>query len=397
MIRKIVSLILASIMPLGLVGCFDKVELEERAIVLAIGIDKYTEEEDTNIEKNGEEKRFIVSLAMPDVSEEEKEGKSEKNQSEAMQDSSGKSKNEAIKLGEGASVASVIQLIDTYMSKKLYFGHTKAVVLGNEILKDEDMLKEVIDSLERNNEISRKVVILGTSKNAKDILETVPKDEKMLGIYINDFYKNGKRSSALTYNIDLEDMIQDMLAREDAVLPDIEIVDDDVRLFGTVALKQGKYAGRLDSAESRGLLWVVDKKSLGEIDAPFEDGYISTTIYKKKVKRKIEEKDGKIKVRFDINAEGNISEYSLGKSIVMNSDEYKKVEEALALEVRKNIELAINKMKELGADLFGLKELIRREKYDLYKKYNLENVNIYEIVDIEVLVNVRIKGGGSVK
>ena len=76
-----------------LTGCFDKVEIEERALVLAIGIDKYLEENDTNTEKTGEEKRFIVSMTMPEVSEEEKSG----NTDPMNKDKSQNSVNEAIK------------------------------------------------------------------------------------------------------------------------------------------------------------------------------------------------------------------------------------------------------------------------------------------------------------
>ena len=164
---------------LSLTGCFDKVELEERALVLAIGIDKYTDGNDTNTEKTGEEKRFIVSMAMPEVSEGEKTGNANPMGNGEEQNSI----NEAIKVAEGSSIASTIELIDTYMSKNLYYGHTKVVVLGKEILQDEILLREVIDSLERNNEISRKIIVLGTMGTAKEILQTIPKDEKMLGIY----------------------------------------------------------------------------------------------------------------------------------------------------------------------------------------------------------------------
>ncbi|WP_250277776.1 Ger(x)C family spore germination protein [[Clostridium] colinum] len=380
-----------------LTGCFDKVELEERAIVLAIGIDKYNEESDTSIEKTGEEKRFIVSLAMPEVPEGEKTGNTEKQADPMSKDKQENSINEAVKIAEGSSVASTMELIDTYMSKNLYYGHTKVVVLGKGILEDDVLLKEVIDSLERNNEISRKIIVLGTQGNAKEILQTIPKDEKMLGIYINDFYKNNKKNSFFTYRVDLEDIIQQLLSTGDTVIPNIQVIDKDVRLSGLIALKDSRYIGYLEDATTKGILWLIDKNSLGEISIPFEKAYVSTSIFKKKVEKKFYEENNKITCQFLVNLEGNISEYYLGKNIMIDTEKYKMIEDEISIYVKKEIENAINNIKSLNIDIIGLKELIRKNEYNLYDKYNLENNNIYDYVQFDIKCNTKIKGSGSIK
>nr|WP_317358642.1 Ger(x)C family spore germination protein [uncultured Tyzzerella sp.] len=379
-----------------LTGCFDKVELEERALVLAIGIDKYSQENDTSTEKTGEEKRFIVSMAMPEVSEGEKSGNN-KEATNPMGEDKDKNVNEAIKMAEGSSIASTIDLIGTYMSKNLYYGHTKVVVLGKEILEDETLLKETIDALERSNEISRKIIVLGTEGKAQEILQTIPKDEKMLGIYINDYYKNNKKNSAFTYSIDLEDVVQQLLSIGDTAIPNIQIVDDDVRLTGLIALKDSKYVGYLDDTTTKGLLWIIDKKSLGEISIPFENGYVSTSIFKKKIDKDFYEKDNKIVCQFVINIEGNISEYTLGKNIMIDTEKYKMIEDEISSYGKKEIESSINAIKQLDVDIIGLKELIRKNAYNLYDKYNLENNNVYDYVDFDIQFNTKIKGSGSIK
>ncbi|WP_317368768.1 Ger(x)C family spore germination protein, partial [uncultured Tyzzerella sp.] len=331
---KIFKMFYVVLFGLFLTGCFDKVELEERALVLAIGVDKYTEENDTNIEKTGEEKRLIVSMAMPEVSEGEKTGSTDP----MSKEKENSSVNEAIKVAEGSSVASTIELIDTYMSRNLYYGHTKVVVLGKEILQDEILLRETIDALERNNEISRKIIVLGTTKTAKEILQTIPKDEKMLGIYINDFYKNNKKNSSFTYRVDLEDVIQQLLSTKTTAIPNIQIVDEDVRLSGLIVLKDNKYTGYLDDATTKGILWIIDKKSLGEIPIPFENGYVSTSIFKKKVDKNFYEQNDKIACKITIDIEGNISEYTLGKNIMIDTEKYKMIEDEISNYIEKEIE-----------------------------------------------------------
>lgn len=395
---KIAKILVCFCFVFMLTGCFDKVELEERGLVLAIGIDKYDKAKDTQTEKTGEEKRFIVSIAMPEISEAEKEKNENNNDKKNNKDEETKnSVNEAIKTAEAPSVSSAINLIDTYMSKNLYYGHTKAIVLGKEILEDANLLKEVIDALERDNEISRKIIVLGSNTKAQDILETIPKDEKMVGIYINDFYKNNKKNSGFSYKLDLEDVIQNLLTTNDTVLPSIQIVEGDVRLAGLMVLKNAQLVGYLNDAQTKGILWIIDKKSLGEIDVPFENGYVSTTIFKKKTKEQFYEENNKIVFDFTVNIEGNISEYSLGKNIMVDNEKYKNIETEINKYVETEINNSINIIKDLNVDIIGLKQRIRKDNYNLYKKFDLENKNIYDYIQFNIKCNTTIKGSGSIK
>ena len=387
---KITKTILLLCCVVFLTGCFDKVELEERALVLAIGIDKYSEKNDTNIEKTGEEKRFIVSIAMPEVSEEEKGNNTDK-----MKETNS-SVNKSIKKAEGSSISSTLDLIDNYTSQNLYYGHTKVIVLGNDILKDENLLRETIDALERNNEISRKVIILGTDKKAENILETIPKDEKMLGIYINDFYK-GDKNTSFTYKVDLEDIVKNLLSSGDTAIPNIKIKGDDIKLEGLIALKQDKFIGNIDDAKTRGLLWLINKKSLGKVSVPFENGYVSTSIFKKKVKNHFYEENNKIIANFNVNIKGNITEYFLGENMLIDAEKYKLIEEKTSDYIENEIKDSLEYIKQLNVDILGLKELIRKNNYELYKKYKLEDKNIYNYIDFNVICNTKIKGSGSIK
>ena len=142
---------------------------------------------------------------------------------------------------------------------------------------------------------------------------------------------------------------------------------------------------------------ILDKKSLGEISIPFENGYVSTSIFKKKLDKKFYEQDNKIVCQFIINIEGNISEYMLGKNIMIDTEKYKMIEDEVSNYVKTEIQNSINTIKQLDVDIIGLKELIRKNKYNLYDKYNLENNDIYDYVKFDIQCNTKIKGSGSIK
>lgn len=394
---KKINVLVCLLISLFLTGCFDKVELEERALVLALGIDKYNENLDTLIEKTAEEKRYVVSMAMPEVSEAEKTGESQQQADPMANKDSQQNKNEAIKKGEGASISSTIDLIDTYTSKDLYFGHTKVVILGKDILQNENLLKETIDSLERNKEISSKIIVLASKENAISILETVPKDEKMIGIYINDFYKNNKRNSSFTFRVDLEDVIKNMLSSNgDVAIPTIDILDNDIKLGGTAIINNYKLKGYLDDRQTKGLLWIIDKNSLGELTVSFENTFASIDIFKKNVDMNFFEQNGKIICNISLDIKGNISEYTLNDKTDENI-KYELLEKKYSEYLEEEISYSLQSILNLNSDILGLKEKIRKDNYNLYQKYDLQNNNIYDNLIFNIDANLTIKGSGSIK
>lgn len=392
------NIAISLILSFFLTGCFDKVELEERAFVLAMSIDKYKDYLDTNIEKAGEEKRYVIGMSMPEISEGEKSGNNESNPMENEKKAEGNSINKSIKQGEGSSLSSTMNLIDTYTSQNLYYGHTKAIILGKNILEDENYFKEVIDTLDRNKQISRKIIILASKSNAKDILEIIPKDEKMIGIYINDFYKNNKRNSSFTFRMDLEDIIKNLYSLNgDTIIPTVEIKNDDIHLDGIAILKNYKLISYLDNKQTKGLLWILDKNSLGTITTNFENSFVSLDIFKKNTKIDFSEENGKIVCNVNINVNGNISGYTLNNEIFESGNKYIELEKQYEKDLYEEIKYSLENIKNINSDILSLKEKIRKNNFNLYEKYNLEENNIYNNIEFKINCNVNIKGFGTIK
>lgn len=349
-----------------LTGCFDKVELEDRGIVMSIGIDKS--------DIDGE--NFKISLSFPEI---------------AQQNSSG-----SIKTSSGKSISSVINQIDSNTSKNLYFGHTKVVILGYEIMKDATIMKEVLDFLERNREISRKIIILGTLGQAIEIMEVLPKDNEMLGMYISDFYKNNTNPS-FTYKLDLDEIIQNLLTTGDTIIPNIELDKEEVKFDGLSLIKGYEFISYMNFELTEMLIHIMDKLSLGELCVPFEDGFIPLDILSKSIKTSISEQNNELVINFDISINVSILEYILGENILIDSEKYKIVQYQAEKFLQEGILKSIDFLKLNDVDILGLKELVRKENFDLYNKYNLENINIFDTIKIEVNTDVNVQSAGKIK
>lgn len=362
-----------------LTGCYDKVELEERGLVLSIGIDK-------NIENNN----FIISVSMPDII-------TEGGSSNPTEQSQSENTNQAVKIGEGATISETISNINIDMIKNLYFGHTKVIVIGTALLKDAELLKESIDFLERHREISRKVIILG-AENAQNILQSVPNDEKMLGIYINDFYKNNN-----AYKIDLDDIIQKLLTTGDVAIPNIEFVNNNLGINSLSILRNCKLSGTIDEISSKYLLYLMDKNTLGEISIDFDNKKTGLVFLNKNIDISVreevnpEEVENKIIVTYNIKSDVNITEYELGENILIDTDKYKILEQETEIFLCESIKTSINNIWDFRADVLGMSEYIRKNNPELYDKYNLDKTNIYNNLKIEIICDINIKGSGKIK
>ena len=82
---------------------------------------------------------------------------------------------------------------------------------------------------------------------------------------------------------------------------------------------------------------------------------------------------------------------------MIDTNKYKMIEEEINNYVKAEINNSIDIIKDLDVDILNIKELIRKNEYNLYDKYNLENNNIYDYMDFDIKCTTKIKGSGSVK
>lgn len=274
---------------LCLTGCWDKVELENRGFVVSLGIDKCEEKN----EPDGDS-RYTISLALPNV--------------EAMASPGGNEESKSVKKADHMTVAAAMGLLDSYSSEKLYYGQTRVAVLGKDVLEDDVLFREAVDALERNPEISRKLIMLGTDSAALDILEAKAPGEPFMGLFVSNYYQNRSRPSA-TFRLDLEDMTE-QLRRGAGVIPKIQIENEEIRLEGAAVMKDYKLAGWLNREQTRGYLWAKGNGVGAQLPACFEGTYLTLRVDRNKAKARFYEDGEQSLCVLTIQVEGVIDELS---------------------------------------------------------------------------------------
>jgi len=312
---------------------WDRTEMEDRAFVVTIGIDK------------GEDAPFEVTMSILDA--------------EAME--GGEEAPRVLRHATGDCPASAMGQIGATISRSVYFGHTKAIIIGKGVLNDADKMQKTVDALSRNNDINMRTVVMATDKRAAEIMEAKPEAHQMLGIYLAGFYsKANTNAAALVVKADLEQLAADFRNSGTTIIPKVTLEgegdDAEIKIGGVALLKNQSLAGFIDEEQMAGYLWIKENAQGLQLTAD------SATIKIERSKPKIRfiEENGRLicNIKVDVTAR-----LEAGR----NSEE-----------AARNFELKIKSemqetfrvfQKKYTADGFGLQEILRKHHPNLYKKY----------------------------
>ena len=367
---------------------WDRIELEGRAFVVAIGIDTADDDECN---------KFRVSMSIADVT--------------AMEGGGGDADVAVLRVADGESLACAMGRIDAKMSHKVYYGHTKAVVLGESILKNESLLRETVDTLSRKNEINIKCIVMATDAAAKDILAAKPQEQSLLGVYLSGFYNNNNtNTAAAVVKLDLEGLTEGLRDAQSAVIPKVSLEEEgegleaskDIAISGVAVLKDFVLAGCVPDESMAGFLWLMENAAGAQVAVDAGDGCITLLVQSSKVKFNFGEADGQLHCMVRLRAEGSIEGARFMEDYFYDDDIMQQLQNDFADKIREEIEEILRVFQQdLGVDGFGLKELLHKKDWRLYQAYlhqaqgNWQTA--FENMAFAVDADVIIRNAGPVK
>ncbi|BBI34505.1 Ger(x)C family spore germination protein [Cohnella abietis] len=233
-----------------LIGCWDRVEINDIAIVLAAGIDQ----------KEGGKVELSVQVFVPS-------GKSSKGMSEGgdigKESSSGQT---LVSSALGISLADAMAHLQENLSRRLFWGHDDVYIFGEEraragITEDLDFLLKFAQMRERANVYVSK----GKAINA---LRINPQLERSSAEIFREISK-----SQVSTEVTLKDIINDWLGQKGQRSFFVPLISNqDIKsdmndphsnskpyYTGAAVFKEGKMVGDINSNETRGILWLNER------------------------------------------------------------------------------------------------------------------------------------------
>lgn len=286
-------------------------------------------------------------------------------------------------------------------SKKLYFGHCKVLIVGEEAAKQG--IGEIIDLPIRNHEmrISMELMIAKNGKG-KDILFSEGLSIPVVAYKLYDLTKAFSKSVGESLTPEIYKVYNSIQAEgQSTVVPALELskVEDELfpRLVGGAVFCEDKLNGYLDEIETKNLSILKSKLRTGlvTIEDPEKPGdFQSFEIYKIKANTKLECNE-KPKVKITVSSSVIIGEVQNNEDF-MNLDGIEMMKKELEEGTKEQYYALIRTaQKDLKCDVFGIGTMMQREYPKVWEKYRDDWNKTFETLQIDLQCEIKITGSGT--
>lgn len=361
-------------------GCWDKVEIDRRAVVLALGIDKYTKKGDAL-------NKYLISYSFPNSSTGSSVGSSQ---------GGGQGKPKFDISVRGRNFFDANRNIGLKLDKKPYYADAKTVVFGEELLKDPKLLKYTLDVIMRQNEFSKTASYVGAIGKAKKIIDSAPEANPLVGAYISSLISNNMASLKYPDGNAMR-ILSDLVSSGATIMPRVIGGKKNIKVLGCYVLKNYKLAGVLTGAQTKGLLFLKGEAQGGVYNSEKENEDFSYEIGSSNVNKIIDFTGSSPKVTYKINVSGNLAQYYNGKrKNFIGTIHVKSLQEEIQKGIKANIEKSLEKIqKECRVDVIGLGDYLSKYYPRRWKKLKGKWNDVFSNADIKISVKAIIDSLGA--
>jgi spore germination protein KC len=377
--RKFIAAALTLTILLLQSGCFDRRELDTIAIVVGVGLDKGSE--DDNV---------MVTLQMANIGAAE--------QTDPQSASTGASSFINVS-EEGPAVNFAVRTMQNKVSRKIYLAHNKVIVIGEEMAKRG--VSDVLDFFVRASEARLIVNLFIAEGEAVDILGTPTNLEQLPSSEIQELIRDQDITSTAP-NVTELDFVTTMVGKAtEAFAPIITIVEDNgdkhLKVSGTAVFKDTKLTGKLDDFETQGMLHIQDRFNRGVLFLTVEDTPATIEITDSKTRLQPEVfTDGTVMMHIKLNVSIGLGDQGPGINLFTPAG-MEKIKAAVSDAVKQQIARSIEKAKEYNTDIFGFGQSLSRYYPKQWKDMEDKWDELFQTVqyDVEIKVIPEFKGRTS--
>lgn len=400
--KKIVLLLTIMITISTLTGCWDAIEVDDRAYVMSLGVDKYEapsgeerSQEDgegnkisADIPEENPRNRYAYTYLIPNV--------------EFLIGESDRANILYNSVGE--NLYAVSRILTTRLNKQLFFGHMKVIVIGEDVARDPQLLRETLDVIERDQFISRRINIAIAPGKARDVLEVEPSANPMTGQFIAELFQNKDRSPR-SGSGEIGEVLENFHRWGNAVIPRVIPGEEDIKVAGSAVFKNYQLQGWLGEVETRALEImrgtarpgglsvkygedesVVERHGTDYHIVPIDLIYISRKFY-------LNEDENNISITIEVKTEGEIEQFYLNpEHDLLEPERIREIEDKICIKICNELEATIEKLqKEFETDVIGVDYYLSRFHPKLWEEVKEDWGEIFPTIDISVKVETKIR------
>lgn len=385
--KMILSLLFMILLPM-VTGCWNRRELDELGIALAMGFDK-----------KGDRYQATVQLVNP---------------SEVAKGATGTMSTATMFRAEGNTVFEAFRRMTLLSPRKIYLPHFRVMVIGEELAKEG--IQEVLDMPMRDHEFrSDFFIVVARNTTAESILKIFTPMEKSPANKMYKALETSEKAWASVVGVTLDDLVGDLVSEGiNTVLPGIAIggrqeegqtkesiekIEPTANLIynGMAVFKKDKLVGWLNEEEGKGYSYIQNKVKNTLIAFPCEKGgHAGVEIMRTKTDIKGKVEKGRPKIDVEIGLEGNVADVECDMDI-SNAKSIYEFETKVEQDIQKTIHASLDKaQKEFKTDIFGFGKVMHREEPKAWKELKKDWEKEYVDLPVAVKVEAKIRRTGTI-
>jgi len=406
---KLLRASLALVLLFPLAGCWDRLEIEERAVVLAIAVDIAESSEAENesyiqedaLKENsgtplpeGHLIRLTAQIAVP--------GRIPLGPGEGGGGgTSGGQEPVWVLESVGHTIEDAVEALQQEVADRLFFGHLRVIVISEEIARRGT--GNINDYLRRNPEIRRLAWLVVSKENASEFMKAAPQLERVPALYLLATLDNAVQMGRYPMEPIGSFWIKLSSEGREANLPYLQVEDkDNVRLAGLAYFKGDKLAGvtkTLEIALYMGLIGNGQGGYSSYVRIPGTEDTAMFRVTNRRAHTDVHMSNGRPTVRASIFLEGNISEVSepdAGK--VASLDVIRLIETDLSDRITQQYEDFIRQLQAEGSDIFGYGEYIRAKEPGYWNRHIRTKERwreAFKDLDVQVTAKLQVRRVGQ--
>lgn len=360
-------------------GCWDRVEVNDLAIVTAAAIDA----------KGEDQIELSVQVFIP------------KALGGGGTFAGGGGEVTLVRKAHGVNISDALSKLQMEIPRRIFWGHAKTYIFGEEMAKRG--ISDIMDFLTRHPQPRERAYMFVSKGKAQNLLRLIPPLERYSGEVARELSDLNIGMSVTM--IDLKLMMRGETGT--ASLPVLDILEPlpgekkeetIPYIYGSAIFKKDKMVGQVTERATRGMMWLTDKMSFATVTIKPEKvkGYVSLNPIRQTTKLIPKIEDGTWKMTVKVKTEGDIIENGTNLNL-MNPKLLDMVQEALRDDIENRIQLALKQVqKGMKADVFGFGREYHRKYPQEWKKVKDRWEEVFPTVKVAVDVEAYIRRPGLI-
>lgn len=365
-------IMLGLLLLLLLTGCWDNREPRRRAFVLGLAVDSA---EDGS--------RLEVSLQLPvpyRVSGTGGRGGG----------GSGQGPQYFLVKGTGRTMTEALQHAQDRVSRDLFFGQMRAIVLSDQLSAHQMHL--LVEGIRSETEIEETVYMAITHGRAERVLGYETILERLPALFLNNVFEAVRRSTVSVPVQYWEFWRAAETSGWEPILPLVTLTDEnELQVRGLAVFRGLEYVGSLEGEEPQGFLWLTGRTRERALAVESEEGLLGTRSLSAARTVSLRFERGEPIFTVSLTITGEIAQVPPEWE---GTDVLERANRLIEPEIRRQVEGAITRIQqELRADIFGFGKRVYYSYPDYFERVDWEKV--FPEIQIETSINVELLRKGA--